>query len=180
MKISPDTHDAADSAPKREEAILPRLLASNALRANLQKHMTLNHMADSKASMIITAASLIITITLTQYKHMQLSTVILLAGAGILALVFSIFAIIPPLHASGATNLFYFRSYAKLSEEEFKREFLEVISERDKLYDAYLHELYYLGKHRLTRKYALIRNGVWALLAGLIGAIVSVLWYNIL
>jgi hypothetical protein len=40
--------------------------------------------------------------------------------------------------------------------------------------------LYYLGKHRLTRKYALIRNGVWALLAGLIGAIVSVLWYNIL
>jgi len=163
-----------------EEAIIPRLLASNALRANMEKHMTLNRMADTKASMIITAASLIITITLTQYKHMQLSTVILLAGAGILALIFSIFAIIPPLHVSGATNLFYFRSFSKLSEAEFKEQFLEAISQRDKLYDAYLHELYFLGKHRLTRKYALIRNGLWTLLGGLLGAIISVLWHNLL
>jgi hypothetical protein len=162
-----------------EESILPRLLASNALRANLEKHMTLNRMADSKASMIITAASLIITITLTQYKHMQLSTVMFLAGAGILALLFSIFAIFPPLHASGVTNLFYFRSFAKLTEEEFKHQFLEAINERNKLYDAYLHELYFLGKYRLTRKYALIRNGLLVLLGGLVGATISVLWHNI-
>lgn len=167
------------SDKQADEPIIPRLLASNALRANLEKHMTLNQMADSKASMIITAASLIITITLTQYKNMQLSTVMLLAGAGILALMFSIFAIIPPLHASGATNLFYFRSFSKLSEADFKQRFIETISERDSLYDAYLHELYFLGRHRLTRKYALIRNGLWALLAGLIGAIISVLWHNL-
>ncbi len=161
------------------EAILPRLLVSNALRANLAKHMTLNRMADSKASMIITAASLIITITLTQYAHLQLSTVILLAGSGVIALLFSIFAIIPPLHAGGDTNLFYFRSFAKLSEAEFKTQFIETITDREKLYAAYLHEIYFLGKYRLTRKYALIRNGLWALLFGLIGAIVSVLWHNL-
>ena len=33
-----------------EEPLIPRLLASNALRANLSKHMDLNKMADSKAS----------------------------------------------------------------------------------------------------------------------------------
>ena len=44
---------------QQDEPILPRLLASNALRANLGKHMTLNQMADNKASMIMTAASLI-------------------------------------------------------------------------------------------------------------------------
>lgn len=180
MKPTSEIGEKQGTGQGTEEAILPRLLASNALRANLDKHMTLNRMADSKASMIITAASLIITITLTQYKHMQLSTVMLLAGAGVLALVFSIFAIIPPLHASGATNLFYFRSFSKLSEEEFKHQFLELISERNKLYDAYLHELYFLGKDRLTRKYALIRNGLWILLVGLIGAIISVLWHNLL
>lgn len=162
----------------QEEAILPRLLVSNALRANLDKHMTLNRMADSKAAMIITAASLIITITLTQFAHLQLSTVMLLAGSGVMALLFSILAIIPPLHASGDTNLFYFRSFAKLSEAEFKTQFIETIADREKLYDAYLHEIYFLGKYRLTRKYALIRNGLWALLAGLMGAIVSVLWHN--
>ena len=51
--------------PDVEEPILPRLMASNALRANLTKHMTLNQMADQKASMIMTAASLMLTISAT-------------------------------------------------------------------------------------------------------------------
>jgi hypothetical protein len=159
--------------------ILPRLLASNALRANLSKHMTLNQMADSKASMILTASSLIITITLTQYDRLHLSTILILAGAGLLAILFSILAIIPPLHASGATNLFYFRSFAELDEETFNRQFKQTIADKDALYDAYLHEIYFLGKHRLTRKYRLIRDGLWCLLGGLIGATLSALIHRL-
>ena len=159
--------------PPQEEPLIPRLLATNALRANLSKHMDLNKMADSKASMIMTAASLIITITLTQHHKLDLITILLLAGFGIMAVVFSILAIIPPLHVSDRTNLFYFRSFVELSENEFKRQFQEVITDRQKLYDAYLHEIYYLGKHRLTRKYRLIRNGLWSLLFGLLGGTVA-------
>ncbi len=166
-------------SPPTEEPFLPRLLASNALRANLSKHMMLNKMADSKASMILTASSLIITITLTQHNQLDLLTILILAGSGILAILFSILAIIPPLHASGVTNLFYFRSYAELSEEEFSRQFRETIADKEKLYDAYIHELYFLGRHRLTRKYRLIRNGLWSILAGLIGATLSELWHQI-
>ncbi len=158
------------SQPPTEEPLIPRLLASNALRANLFKHMDLNKMADSKASMILTASSLIITITLTQYEQLHLSTVLLLAGSGLLSVVMSILAIIPPWHATGRTNLFYFRSFAELEEEEFIRQFKETILDKEKLYDAYLHEIYYLGRHRLTRKYALIRNGLWILLVGLLSA----------
>lgn len=157
----------------QEEPIIPRLMASNALRANLTKHMTLNQMADAKVSMIMTAASLIITITLTQFDRLHLSTILLLVGAGLLAVIFSILAIIPPLHISDHTNLFYFRSFSELSEEEFKSRFLEAITDKKKLYDAYMHEIYYLGKHRLTRKYGLIRNALWTLLFGLLGATVS-------
>jgi len=153
--------------------LLPRLLTTNALRANLSKHMQLNQMADSKASMILTVSSLVITITLTQYDRLHLSTVLILAGAGLLAILFSILAIIPPLHASGQTNLFYFRSFSELSEEEFSTRFKQIIADKDALYDAYLHEIYYLGKHRLTRKYGLIRDGLWCLLGGLIGATLS-------
>lgn len=162
-----------------QEPILPRLLASNALRANLTKHMTLNQMADSKAAMILTAASIIITITLTQYDRLNLPTILLLAGAGILSVIFSILAIIPPLHVTDATNLFYFRSFSELSEEEFTRQFQETIADRDKLYAAYLHEIYYLGKHRLTRKYRLIRNGLWTLLLGLLGATLSAVLHRL-
>ena len=63
---------------RTDEPILPRLLASNALRANLEKHMTLNQMADTKASMIMTAASLVLTITITQMQQLDLMTVLIL------------------------------------------------------------------------------------------------------
>jgi len=167
-----------DHTPQ-DEPLIPRLLASNALRANLAKHMTLNKMADSKASMIMTASSLVITITLTQYEKLHLLTVLLLAVSGILAVIFSILAIIPPLHVSDHTNLFYFRSFSELSEEEFKERFRDCITNREKLYDAYLHEIYYLGKHRLTRKYHLIRNGLWTLLLGLLGATLSAVLHRL-
>jgi len=165
--------------PLQEEPLIPRLLASNALRANLSKHMDLNKMADSKASMIMTVASLIITITLTQYDKLALVTTLLLAGSGIMAVVFSILAIIPPWHVTDHTNLFYFRSFSGLSEEEFKSQFSTTITDRKKLYDAYLHEIYYLGKYRLTRKYGLIRNGLWSLLIGLLSATASVVFLHL-
>jgi len=153
-----------------EEPILPRLLASNALRANLTKHMTLNQMADQKASMIMTASSLILTISLTQYDKLDFPVFVVLMLAGGLAILFSIFAIIPTLHVNGVLNLFYFRSYAQISEEEFMSAFKETITDKEKLYDAYLREIYYLGKYRLTRKYFWIRNGLYSLLVGLAGS----------
>ena len=155
-----------------EEPVLPRLLASNALRANLTKHMTLNQMADQKAAMIMTASSLMLTISLTQYDKLDFTVFVVLMLTGGLAILFSIFAIIPALHVKGVLNLFYFRSYAQISEEEFKSAFKSTIADRDKLYDAYLREIYYLGKYRLTRKYFWIRNGLWILLAGLVASAV--------
>jgi hypothetical protein len=156
--------------PVTEEAILPRLMASNALRANLSKHMTLNQMADHKASMIMTAASLMLTISVTQYDKLGLQIFAILMATGGFAILVSIFAIIPVLHVKGVLNLFYFRSFEKVSEEEFKTAFKETLADKEKLYDAYLREIYYLGKHRLTRKYFWIRNGLWSLLAGLLVA----------
>lgn len=150
-----------------EEPVLPRLMASNALRANLSKHMTLSQMADHKASMIMTASSLILTISLTQYDKLDLLTFTVLMVTGGLAILSSIFAIIPVLHVKGFLNVFYFRSFEQVSEEEFKSTFKELLSDKEKLYDAYLKEIYFLGKHRLGHKYFWIRIGLWGLLAGL-------------
>lgn len=167
-------------ANPEEEPLIPRLLASNALRANLSKHMTLNQMADSKAAMILTAASLVSTIALTQFDTLPLLTVLILITSGILAVIFSILAILPPLHATGKINYFYFRSFSELEEEEFIAGFKELITDKQRLYDAYLHELYYLGKYRLTRKYLLVRNGLWTLLFGLLGGALSALASHLL
>ena len=164
---------------QQDEPILPRLLASNALRANLSKHMTLNQMADNKASMIMTAASLIVTITITQADKVSVLTAMLLLITGLLAIMFSIIAIIPPRHATGKTNLFYFRSFCELSEEEFIQQSKQTIADRESLYDAYLHEIYYLGRHRLTRKYALLRNGLLSLLLGFMSSGIAMFYSSL-
>jgi hypothetical protein len=63
----------------------------------------------------------------------------------------------------------------EIEEEEFISRFKDLVRDREKLYDAYLHEIYYLGRYRLTRKYALVRNGLWTLLIGLVAAAFSAL-----
>ena len=152
--------------PVTEEAVLPRLMASNALRANLSKHMNLNQMADHKAYMIMKAASLMLTISVTQYDKLVLQIFAILIATGGRAILFSIFAIIPVLHVKGVLNLFYFRSFEPVSEEEFITAFKETLADKDKLYDASRREIFYLGKHRVTRNYLWIRNGGWSRLTG--------------
>lgn len=162
---------SAEAQPKpAEEPLLPRLLAANTLRSNLEKHMTLNQMADQKAGMIMTASSLIITITLTQSDKLGVVTLIWLLLSGIVSILFSILAILPPWHVADDVNLFYFRSFNRLSEDEFKERFKSLIRDpdRERLYDAYLHEIYFLGTVRVARKYSLIRNGLLVLLSGFV------------
>jgi len=79
------TADNTSTSGKIAHRIPPRLLASNALRANLSKHMVLNQMADSKAGMILTAASLITTIALTQFGNLPVLTVLILAATSTFA-----------------------------------------------------------------------------------------------
>ena len=132
--------------------------------------MTLNQMADHKASRIMIASSLILTTSVTQYDKLVLPTFGALMATGGMAILLSVFAIIPVLHVNGVLNLFYFRSFAWVSEEQLKTAFKETLAGKEKLYDAYLREIYYLGKHRLTHKYFWIRNGLWSLLVGLVVA----------
>jgi hypothetical protein len=116
-----------------DEPILPRLLASNALRANLDKHLTLSQMADQKAAMILTVSSLMITISVAQFERLGLAAFLVLIMTCGWAIVCSIITITPVLHVKGVLNLFYFRSFAQVSEEEFIEEFKLTIEDRDKL-----------------------------------------------
>jgi hypothetical protein len=106
----------------------------------------------------------------TQYDKLGLKVFAILMATGGMAILFSIFSIITVLHVKGVLNLFYFRSFEQVSEEEFKTAFKETLADKDQLYDAYSREIDSLGKQRLHRKYFWIRNGLWSLLAGLVFA----------
>jgi len=120
--------------------------------------------------MIMTTASLMLTISVTQYDKFGLQIFAIMMATGGMAILFSIFAIIPVLHFKCVLNLFNLRFFEQVSEEEYKTAFKEILADKEKLCDAYFREIYYLGKHRLTRKYFWIRNGLWSLLACLLVA----------
>lgn len=153
-----------------DEPVIPRLLASNALRANLTKHMDYNKMADHKASALLTVATVIITITLAQFDRMEPGVPEVLLITSIVAIWFSLLTIVPRVYDTGEVDLFHYASFSKLSEDEFLQQFRATIIDKEKLYDAYIRDIYWLGSYRLRHKYRKLMYGKWALLAGLITA----------
>ncbi|MBB5022660.1 Pycsar system effector family protein [Desulfurispira natronophila] len=156
--------------PPSDEPLLPRLLAANALQANLTKHMDYNKMADQKASALVTIATVVITITLAQYHNMVYLVPEILLITSVISIYYSLLTIVPKVYDHNFIDPYHYQSFAKISEAEYLDLFKELIKDREKMYDAYLRDIYYLGTYRLKRKYRNLMRGKFALLLGLISA----------
>ncbi|ADU65875.1 DUF5706 domain-containing protein [Desulfurispirillum indicum] len=161
-----------------EEPVLPRLLAASALQANLTKHMDYNKMADQKASALVTIATVVITITLAQYANMVFLVPEVLLVTSVISIYYSLLTIVPKVYDHNFIDPYHYQSFSKISEEEYLSLFKELIKDREKMYDAYLRDIYYLGTYRLKKKYRNLMRGKFALLAGLIAAGVLTLIAN--
>ncbi|WP_027390661.1 Pycsar system effector family protein [Chrysiogenes arsenatis] len=153
-----------------EEPLLPRLLATNVLNANLVKHMDYNKMADHKASALLTVSTVIITITLAQYDRMDRFVPEILLLTSVVAIYFSLLTIVPQVRDVSGIDIFHYQSFSKISEQEYIALGKKLINDREALYEAYLRDIYYLGSFRLKSKYRKLMYGKWALLAGLVAA----------
>lgn len=162
-------------AHERFADVRPRTSVDQLLRTVQQHHVHLSALADTKAGLIITISSIVLTIALSRAGDPQLRAALLtLAVACLLALLLAIFAVLPtfaPRKARGGVvrrNLLFFGHFATLSEEEFLDEMEKVIQEDPKLYDTALRDIYSLGTYLYRKKYRLLRYSYVALVAGFI------------
>ena len=153
------------------------------LRTIQQHHVQLSVMADTKASILITISSIVLTIALARSNEPSLRPALLtLAAASLLSLLLAIVAVLPVFAPRAVRlgrerrNIFFFGHFATMSEEEFFDEIVPVLRSGEAAYEAALHDIYSLGVYLYRKKYRFLRFAYVALLAGFILATGVEVW----
>ena len=161
-----------------------RTAVDNILRVNHGNQMRLGLMADAKANIMITVASIVFSITIANLDNELMKYPLLAFAFGcFFALLFAIFAIIPktnyPKDATGDIdrksplfNPLFFGHFAHLPIDEYKDDYAEKLMTDDKIYDALAGDIYGQGKVLALNKYKFLKWSYMSFLLGMIGAIV--------
>jgi len=169
-----------------------RTAVDNILRVNHGNQMRLGLMADAKANIMITVASIVFSITIANLDNEAMKWPLLTFAIGsFFALLFAIFAIIPNTdypkkkgseeidRDSPLFNPLFFGHFAHLPIEEYKEDYAKTLMTDDKVYDAMAGDIYGQGKVLALSKYKYLKWSYMCFLWGMSAAIVVFLIQNI-
>ena len=170
-----------------------RTAVDNILRVNHGNQMRLGLMADAKANIMITVASIVFSITIANLDNEVMKYPLLAFAMGsFFALLFAIFAIIPSTdyptkkgskeidRESPLFNPLFFGHFAHLPIEEYKEDYAETLMTDDKVYDAMAGDIYGQGKVLALSKYKFLKWSYTSFLWGMSGAIIVFIAQNVL
>lgn len=169
------------SAPERFRAIPERNTSDNMLRTTQQHHVQLSAMADTKANIVITVSSVVLTLSLGRLGDPDLQhAMAVLAVFTLLALFLAVIAVLPkyrPLRLDSPDgplppqfNLLFFGHFAELSRERFLDEIERAIRPDGSVYATMAKDIYSLGWYLAHHKYRYLRGAYLSFLAGFVGA----------
>jgi len=177
-----------DDMPTRGIETLFRLTSKN--------HMDMSAMADSKAGIMISVNSIIISIILTvligrleDYPHLILPTIILIV-VNICTIIFSVLATRPKILGGQFThedidnrkiNLLFFGHFHRMPLEAYQSGIKQMLNDKEYLYSSLVKDIYFLGVV-LGRKYRFLRISYTIFMYGLILSVLAfglAIWLNI-
>ena len=160
-----------------------RSSVDNLLRTVQQHHVQLSVMADTKASLLITISSIVLTIALSRSGDPHLRPALLtLAAACLLSLLLAIIAVLPTFaprsvrKGRAPRNVLFFGHFGMLSEEEFIAEVTPILESDAALYDAALRDIHGIGAYLYRKKYRFLRFAYVSLLTGFVFATAAEVW----
>lgn len=162
-----------------------RTAVDNILRINVTNQMRLTVMADQKANIMITVASIVFSVTVANLDNEVMKWPLLFFALGCtVSLLAAIFAIIPQTkypkipgsdeidRNSPMFNPLFFGHFAHIPIEEYKEDYAETLMTDDRIYDALAGDIYGIGATLMNNKYKWLRRSYMAFLVGMSGAIV--------
>ncbi|WP_345252589.1 Pycsar system effector family protein [Flaviaesturariibacter amylovorans] len=200
MDVSPYVFDAAATEPPSKEEKGGGAAAAAArsekerersvqtmFRLTSENHINLSSQADSKANIMISVNSIIISIMfsvllgrLEYYPHLALPT-LLLSAVCVATIIFAVLATRPYVNKgtfseddirNRRTNLLFFGNFHRMQLEEYNWAMNELLKDRDYIYSSLIKDTYYLGLV-LARKYKLLRISYTIFMYGLIAAVLA-------
>lgn len=152
------------------------------LRQTRLHHAQLSTMADLKANMLLTLASVAISLTAPHLFKPQFAGPALLFSVGcLLTIGLAIYAVMPkipipsndqsrPDIKSPTFNLLFFGDFIRLGYDEFEAAMEETMNDHSQTYQVQIRELYTLGVFLARKKYRFLRLAYLSFMAGLFGA----------
>ncbi|HZP67531.1 MAG TPA: Pycsar system effector family protein [Rudaea sp.] len=162
-----------------------RNTADNFLRTTQQHHVALSSMADTKANIIITCSSIVLTLTFGRISDPELRvSVLTLGGFTLLALLLAILAVLPkyrPLKLKDERlpptfNLLFFGHFSELSRQRYLEEMARVMVPDGSLYATWVADIYSLGSYLGRHKYWYLRLSYLFFLTGFVLACLEQGW----
>jgi hypothetical protein len=155
------------------------------LRTVQQHHVALSAMADTKANIIITVSSIVLTLSLGKLTDPDLRvSVLTLCIFTLLALLLAILAVLPKYRPFKLTtsqlppdfNLFFMGHFSELSRERYLTEVARSMRTDGSVYAAMANDIYSLGVYLRRYKYRYLRWSYLSFLAGFVIAMFEQIW----
>ena len=145
------------------------------LRTMQQHHVHLSAQADQKASMLIGATAVIMTLIFRDASVRGVGLPLLcVAGASFLAAVLAIAAVVPLTKGrpGNTPNMMFFGSFIGLDEATYQARMADIMTSNATVRRAMVRDVYQLGQVLGRRKYKLIGHVYRVFLLGLAGGFV--------
>lgn len=162
------------------------------LRQTRTHHMELSSMADLKANMLLTMASVVITLSVPHLikPHLKWAVLVLIASC-LVTIILAAFATMPKLPillksgsppdiTSPKFNLLFFGDFTRLSYEQFEAAMEDIMNDPSRTYQAQVRELYTLGLFLAKKKFRFVKLAYIAFIGGLFASGLVVLWVELL
>ena len=182
MEVPPSQRISAQFADIPE-----RGTTDNLLRTAQQHHVALSSMADTKANIIITMSSIVLTLTLGRLNDADLRVAaLILAAFTLIALLLAILAVLPkyrPPHLNpdgslpAGFNLLFFGHFGQLSRERYLQEMAQALARDGSPYATWSDDIYSLGVYLAHHKYPYLRWSYLFFLAGFVLACAEQAWH---
>jgi len=177
MNPSEVTDPHSPEAISRAYAALPeRNTGDVLLRTMQQHHVALSTMADTKANILITVSSIILTLVLGKMNEPVLRGAMLtLAGFVLIALLLAVVSILPkyrPLRIEKDAalpanfNLLFFGHFAELPRDRFLIEIADKLKPDGSVYETMARDVYGIGFYLAHYKYRFLRLSYLFFLGG--------------
>lgn len=170
---------AKDSRTERGIATMFRIMSAN--------HMDLSQMADSKANIMISVNTIVLSIMVSvlfnklQFYSQFIIPSIILATVCLAAIVFAILATRPNVNRGTfvpedikqkKVNLLFFGNFFNMPLPDYEWAMKEMMNDSEYLYGSMVKDIYYLGKV-LARKYKYLRISYNIFMFGLVIAVIA-------
>src|SRR4030095_13075354 len=183
MESRPDPGKGSRSARGIEGGIRmhiadPRQQLDHMLRQTRNNLVSFSQMADTKAHILLSISSVLLSLSLTQIADPRFTLTIM--GLDIFLLITIFFALFTVI---GKVNVFdrqrhsvrdayysplFFGNYGDVPYDEYAKHFEEIMNDSDATYEIMVKDIYYAGKYLLQTKYKYIRLAYLYFFTGLI------------